>query len=731
MSLRNIKFSTRIVVAVFLPLLALSVYEALQVSTLWHESKAAQQTEMFAREMRTIYDLVDVLQVERGNSAGFIGSKGAQMADSLARARGATDQRLADLQSVGETLSPVGNSDITQSLAKAGEALRQLEAVRGTIDSFAISTGDALDYYTAAIADLSRMGGGIVKATENRDTAMNLAAYVNIMGAKELAGVERGMGAGGIAAGTFTLPVFEAFAAKKGAQEALISRFFDLASDDVAATSRALYGDGAGADVEAMRLVILDGGNYGKLSSLNAATWFTATTEWLGTLGAMGAVVSDRIIADAAAASSAAQTRLTIVAAIALGLFAAIALSIALVVRSIVRPISGLSVLLRRMADGDFDSAVPFAGQRNEVGAMAGSVVALREALREKSAQEAEVEAGRHASDSARQAADAKRATAESDRLAVVVGELGAGLRELASGNLRHRIDTAFSGEFEQLRMDFNEAVAQLDTTLAAVETSAGAVHVGADEIRRAAENMAGRTEQQAASVEETSAAFQEINTAVQGLSARATEAGELTSRTRGQAERSGEVVRNAVTAMGRIETSSREIGNIIGVIDEIAFQTNLLALNAGVEAARVGEAGKGFAVVAQEVRELAQRSTEAARQIKELVATSHDEVGNGVALVGETGKALEVIVAEIREIDAHVASIVTTAREQSVGLQEINTALHSIDQGTQHNAAVAEQSTAASHGLATEASSLNDLLSGFKLAVGQSPSSERARRAA
>ncbi|MCP3053949.1 methyl-accepting chemotaxis protein [Aurantimonas sp. LRZ36] len=240
---------------------------------------------------------------------------------------------------------------------------------------------------------------------------------------------------------------------------------------------------------------------------------------------------------------------------------------------------------------------------------------------------------------------------------------------------------------------------------------------------------MASRTEQQAASVEETTAAFQEINEAIKDLSTRAKNAGDLTSRTKGQAEQSGEVVRKAVTAMGRIETSSREIGNIIGVIDEIAFQTNLLALNAGVEAARVGEAGRGFAVVAQEVRELAQRSTEAAQQIKELIATSQGEVGNGVALVGETGEALEAIVAEVREIDDHVASIVTTAREQAVGLQEINTALHSIDQGTQQNAAVAEQSTAASHGLATEASSLNDILSRFKLAEQSLP--RGARRAA
>lgn len=196
----------------------------------------------------------------------------------------------------------------------------------------------------------------------------------------------------------------------------------------------------------------------------------------------------------------------------------------------------------------------------------------------------------------------------------------------------------------------------------------------------------------------------------------RAQEAGQLVGRAKSGAEHSGEVVRKAVTAMERIERSSDEISNIIGVIDEIAFQTNLLALNAGVEAARAGEAGKGFAVVAQEVRELAQRSARAAKEIKALITTSNGQVQEGVQLVGETGRALETIVSEVQEINRHVSAIVDSAQEQASGLQQINSAVNQMDQDTQKNAAMVEETTAATHGLAREVGSLNQLLGQFKL---------------
>ena len=308
-----------------------------------------------------------------------------------------------------------------------------------------------------------------------------------------------------------------------------------------------------------------------------------------------------------------------------------------------------------------------------------------------------------------------KFATDVTERMSAI-NLLGGALKALSEGDLTQHLSTAFVPSMEAVRKDFNEAVAGLHAAMQTVETNANAIASGAQEIRSAADDLAKRTEQQAASVEETAAALDQITTTVADSSRRADEAGTLVARTRDGAEKSGEVVKQAIEAMGQIEGSSREISNIIGVIDDIAFQTNLLALNAGVEAARAGEAGKGFAVVAQEVRELAQRSASAAKDIKGLITTSGEQVRNGVALVGETGRALEAILAQVQDVHVNVVAIVEASREQSSGLGEINQAVNAMDQATQQNAAMVEESTAASHAMAREADALHGLIRGFRL---------------
>jgi len=383
--------------------------------------------------------------------------------------------------------------------------------------------------------------------------------------------------------------------------------------------------------------------------------------------------------------------------------------------RKIAAPLANTAKTMEILAQGSVDVEVKGAERKDEVGAMARSVQVFKDnALALRTAEAAQQRASAETEAERRRNQEVAEASAKEQ--AFVMEAIAGGLARLSDGDLTYRLDQQFPDAYKRLQNDFNGAITQLEEVVGSIVHAANSIGAGSDEIASAADDLSRRSEQQAASLEETAAALDEITATVKRSSAGAQEASKVVGSTRGDAERSSVVVRNAVDAMNQIEKSSQSISQIIGVIDEIAFQTNLLALNAGVEAARAGEAGRGFAVVAQEVRALAQRSADAAKEIKTLISTSSQQVNQGVSMVGQTGEALQAIVGKVSEIDALVSEIAASGQEQATGLNQVNAAVNQMDQTVQQNAAMVEQSTAASHSLKGEAGNLMQMIGRFRV---------------
>ncbi len=388
--------------------------------------------------------------------------------------------------------------------------------------------------------------------------------------------------------------------------------------------------------------------------------------------------------------------------------------------------LDSLSTAMTALASGESDVALPPISSNDEVGDMARAVQIFKQNALDRVRLEAEAVANRSAAESERELTAAERAKAAEEQ-AEVVRRLGAGLKDLAGGDLMVRLGDGFSPTYAQIRDNFNEAIDRLKTTILSVVASTGAIESGTQEISVASDDLSRRTEQQAANLEQTAATLGEVTATVRKSAEGTNHARQVVAAADEDAKRSAVVVRQAVDAMSAIAKSSQQISQIIGVIDEIAFQTNLLALNAGVEAARAGEAGRGFAVVASEVRALAQRSAEAAKEIKGLISDSTVQVDEGVKLVAETGRSLERIMTQVSEINAVVGDIAAGAQEQSTALQEINSAIEQMNLVTQQNAAMVEESTAAGHSLTEETAKLSQLIGQFR--VGRGASDEAMRR--
>jgi methyl-accepting chemotaxis protein len=405
------------------------------------------------------------------------------------------------------------------------------------------------------------------------------------------------------------------------------------------------------------------------------------------------------------------QATVWIIAAIALSILGALGVSW-LLVATVVRPLAATSQATLALSDGNLSVTLHGMDRRDEIGVLARAIETFKGSiLRQREMEEEAITARRRAEDEQRMA----QANAIENERALVTRSIGSGLACLAQKDLTFRLDDNLPEAYAKLRNDFNAAMEQLEGAMQRVTASAGTISNASGEISASSEDLSRRTEQQAAGLEQTAASVDEI-TKVGGRTADGTrQARDLVGTAQKDARESEIVVRRAVDAMGDIEKGAQQITQIIGVIDEIAFQTNLLALNAGVEAARAGEAGRGFAVVASEVRALAQRSAQAAREIKGLISKSSSQVASGVELVAEAGNALARIQSRVSEINVAIVEIANGADTQSTGLQEINSAINEMDKVTQQNAAMVEETTAASHALSQEAEALAELVGAFR----------------
>ena len=398
--------------------------------------------------------------------------------------------------------------------------------------------------------------------------------------------------------------------------------------------------------------------------------------------------------------------------------------------RKLARPIVSMSTVMEQLAAGHLDLAPADGTTRaRELERMSRALDVFRQNAHDRVRLESEAAATRTLTEAERARASAERAKAAKEQTEAVQ-RLGDGLKDVAGGDLTVQLADGFTPAYAQIRDDFNVTIDKLKATMVSVVDSTGAIESSAKEISAAADDLSRRTEQQAASLEQTTATLTEVTAAVKASAEGSQHARQVVATADEDAKKSAGVVRQAVEAMNAISTSSQQIGQIIGVIDEIAFQTNLLALNAGVEAARAGDAGRGFAVVAAEVRALALRSAGAAKEIKRLISESSDQVGVGVKLVAETGRSLARIATQVAEINAAVSEIAVGAREQSTALEEINVAIDQMNTVTQQNAAMVEESTAAGRSLSEETSKLSHLMGQFQVGRAAAGSTLRAELA-
>ncbi|WP_368184208.1 methyl-accepting chemotaxis protein [Aestuariibius sp. HNIBRBA575] len=647
----------------------------------WQRLQAARTTIETATLSEGFINLVHYLQVERGQSAVFVTSQGQFLSEELTQTRLIVDEALAGISS----------DHHPQALAELGD-------MRQAISDQRVRLAQSGDFYTGIINDLLYLTDQRLVHQSNPDMAQIGSGLVALSSAKEAAGLLRATGATGLALGDFPLESYRkfsdsaAFEAKllEVATLTLLDFFPEL--DFQAYLSQ--------SEFERLRTAILEAGPEGALPNQTAERWFELATDWLTYLHAVEVQATTEMANLARIEAQAATIALMItVIGIAISLLVSAVIGARLMMM-FTSQFGALQSDLNKLACKEFDFIPQNQESKTEIGNLSKAMEITREALEEAELKLQQVEDARIANRGA------------------VVGTLAMHLDRLAQRDLKCEIEEAFPEEYESLRNSFNETVATLKSTITDVIIAAASISNGASEISQAADDLSKRTEGQAATLEESTTALEEMTNSVNSAAEGAKSVGTTMADARSHADRSSEIVQDAVSAMTGIAKSSTEISQIVSVIEDIAFQTNLLALNAGVEAARAGEAGRGFAVVAFEVRGLAQRSADAATEIKDLIVDSSKQVDDGVDLVAKAGEALNSIIGRVNDISELISGIATGTVEQANGLGEINSGMMQLEQVTQQNVAMVEEATAAGHMLNADSRRLSELMAMFDVEV-------------
>ena len=687
--IRNMKVSYIVWLIAFIGLALAAFFAQTLIRDEARKSNEMHNISALVELSTTMSDYVHEQQKERGATAIFLSSNGRLYREELRQQRGATDLKLADVrEQSADVLDLNVDEALKQSLRDVLADTQKIAETRAQIDALSIARGSAIGFYTGLNRKTIDFIGETSRGVSDPSISKKVLVYSAFLTGKDSAGIERALGASGFAVGQFGDQLKQNWGAQIAAQNAMFTYFSVHADAALRARADTILSSELANEVQRFRDIGLNG-TPDQIAQIGASDWFDLITQQINALKSLELEIASSLRGEANTAMNAADQAFWSLAII-LSLMVLVQTLISVYFAQVLsRLFKGVLDPLRTLAQGDTNVEIP-TRTNNEFGEIIDALEVFK------------------ANERQRQSDDQNREQ--------VLDQLASGLHALSDGDFIDTIDHQFPESYERLRVDFNASKSSIANAMIQVATSVDAIRQGSMKVRRDAGSLSERTEGQAATLEETAAALEQMTASVKSTSESVIHTSEFVTNVEQGVLESRDIAQKTVATMTDIENSSNQISQIVTVIEEIAFQTNLLALNAGVEAARAGEAGRGFDVVASEVRALAGRSAEAAKEITSLIEANASRVGQGVVLIQSVSDALEGIVEKTTKVSKHVSDISVAAHEQSLGLSEINAAMSQLDQVTQQNASMVEQTTSFSVGLSNDAEELMRLISGFKI---------------